>query len=935
MTRNNSQAKRSRHLKTFLLGMLGVLCVIGGYALDLDSPAELRTLDMRFRYAAETAPSENVTIITIDDNSLHIIGRWPWPRATLAGIIETLNQCDAEVVMLDIILPRPQKVRMEHPLSKIYNPTSSESIANTPPIPIYDDAILAGTIAKAGNVFVPFQVNFKPEIRSLELAELNARVAKLLDKHPDMNFESMVQKIDPDGTIPVSQIVKSYLHQHSLAVLQRFALSITNSNLKIPTGNVVAPLLPFAQTTYGSGFITYQADGDGTVRRISMLAEVGKNSAESDAPASQAKGIYPQLAFAVGTDAFARRCGKPLTVTPSDSDITLTAADAQQRIIPVDDRGRITINWRRGEVYISAAEVNAISKVREQIKNNNRLKRIAQLRLAEGRSDKLIRLFARLETIDPKLQKIQQQRYIAKLYDPANIPPAPTELLQSQALIKQQIDAVFPTFRKDDLEGFFLATVPTEPKDKAIYDELSGLLKDIDEIDAVNVEKLAYINERTKILREKVAGKICLIGSTSIGAADMVSTPLNPLTPGVVVHANIIETILAGDFVIETPWWINALVILTAGAVIIAITVKFSILRAAGLMLLAMGAYVAFCFLVFSTANVWVVIVAPLAGMLAAFVVVTGYRQITEERAKRHIRAMFSHAISPALVDRLMEDPSLAELGGEMRRLSCMFADLAGFTTLSEQLGPQRTVRLLNSYFDRITDVVQNRCGGYINKFLGDGLMVFFGAPVYEDDHPVRAVQGSIYTQRAIAEFNDALREENSGTQVTVRVGITTGDAMVGNCGSSQRMDYTAIGDCVNLSSRLQDTNKFFGTSILIDEETWDAVKDEKLLARPLGRVIVTGRVEPIWIWEIRDLLDDATPQDKQAMTDFSAAMQLFAERKFPQCKTLLESVLQKLPGDTACEVYIELCGQGIAGGEITPKISNEKGLSRIALPWE
>jgi len=311
------------------------------------------------------------------------------------------------------------------------------------------------------------------------------------------------------------------------------------------------------------------------------------------------------------------------------------------------------------------------------------------------------------------------------------------------------------------------------------------------------------------------------------------------------------------------------------------------------------------------------------------------YRQITEERAKRQIRAMFSHAISPALVDQLMEDPSLAELGGEMRRLSCMFADLAGFTTLSERLGPQRTVRLLNSYFDRITDVVQNKHGGYINKFLGDGLMVFFGAPVYEDDHAVRAVLGGIYTQRAIAEFNDALREENSDTQIAVRIGITTGEAMVGNCGSTQRMDYTAIGDCVNLSSRLQDANKFFASNILVDQQTWMAVKDEKLLARPLGRVIVTGRVEPIWIWEIRDLLDDTNPQDKQVMTDFTTAMDLFAERKFQECKTLLQSARQKLPNDVACEVYIELCEQGLAGGEIVPKISSAKGLSRIALPWE
>lgn len=933
---DNSKAGNFRAIKTFLLGILGVLCVIGAYAMRWDSSAELQTLDMRFRCTADSAPPENVVIIAIDDNSLGAIGRWPWPREILAGIVETLTQCGAEIVMLDIILPNPQKVRLIYPLSEIYRPDSSEIVADAPPIPIYDDAILTRAIAEAGNVFVPFHVTFNPDAQSTNSSQLESRVAELLDKNPNGSFELLMESLGKEFQNSSRKIAKIYLRQRSLMSLRRFALPVTSPAIDIPTGVPVAPLVTFAEAIYASGFVSYQSGDDGTVRQITMLTNISANSESQHRQTGEKKLHYPQLALSVAADVFVRKHGKLQGVSADNSKITLASAAGEQLVIPVNSQGKMLINWRRGEVYVSAAEVAVIIRKKAEIKRNNRLKRITQLQLAENRCPALLRLFAQADITDRKLRAARRRRYTAQLYDPANIPPAPAELLRSEAVVEKQIESAFAAFRKNDLEAFYLASVPTEPNAKTVYDKLSGMLKRIDEIEAANAEKLACIDERLEILRTKIGGKICMVGSTSTGAADIVPTPINPQTPGVVVHANILDTILTGDFIIEAPWWINALAILITGAIVAAVSVKFSVLPAAGLTLTSAAAYAAFCFLLFSLSNVWIAMVAPLAGMLVVFVIITGYRQITEERAKRQIRAMFSHAISPALVDRLMEDPSLAELGGEMRHLSCMFADLAGFTTLSERLGPQQTVRLLNSYFDRITDVVQNHRGGYINKFLGDGLMVFFGVPVFEDDHARQAVLAAVDAQRAIAEFNNGMfAAENFDTQITVRIGITTGKAMVGNCGSTQRMDYTAIGDCVNLSSRLQDANKFFRSKILIDSQTWESVKDENLLARPLGRVIVTGRTEPIWIWEIRDILDNTNSQNQQVMTDFTTAMELFAAQKFQQCRTLLESVLQRFPGDVACEVYIELCEQGIAGGEITPEISNTKGLSRIALPWE
>ena len=198
--------------------MLGVLCIVGGYILQLDSAAELQTLDMRFRYAAEKAPPKNVVIVDIDDNSLEIIGRWPWPREILAGIIETLTQCRAEIVMLDIILPHPQKVRLIYPLSEIYNPDSSETVADVPPIPIYDDAILTKAIAKAGNVFVPFHVDFKQDTQPPGSSQLNLHIAELLEKNPNLSFDSLITSLGKELTHSPRNVVKIYLHQQLLLI---------------------------------------------------------------------------------------------------------------------------------------------------------------------------------------------------------------------------------------------------------------------------------------------------------------------------------------------------------------------------------------------------------------------------------------------------------------------------------------------------------------------------------------------------------------------------------------------------------------------------------------------------------------------------------------------------------------------------------------------
>jgi len=307
---------------------------------------------------------------------------------------------------------------------------------------------------------------------------------------------------------------------------------------------------------------------------------------------------------------------------------------------------------------------------------------------------------------------------------------------------------------------------------------------------------------------------------------------------------------------------------------------------------------------------------------------------LTEERAKRHIRGMFAHALSPALVDKLLDDPSLAELGGQQRELTCMFSDLAGFTSMSQRLGPQKTVRALNHYFDTMTDVVQDFGGGFLNKFLGDGIFCFFGAPVLQDDHAARAIRSAVEFQQRLNDLNAAVSAElDEPAALAIRVGLAGGEAMVGNCGSTRRMDYTAIGDCVNLASRLESANKDFHTRILIADVTWQAAGIDDLPARSVGPVLIRGVEEPVDLWEAW-----ASPADEDliaALATFADGVAAFGQGRFDEAEAAFKAVAKAIPGDYLSELYLALCeyGRSWSPGQPWQPSCGDGDVGRIAPP--
>ncbi len=895
-------ARTSNSILALGLGLIVTVAVAGGHLMSWDRRLELQVLDLRFRLFSTAPPNDDIVHVDIDDRSLGQMGRWPWPRRQQAGIVEMLQQCGARAVVLDIIMPEPQEVRYESAADEIYTPADSELVGSGIPVRVFDDAELAAALEKYPNICLPMHIDFATQVAlNTGEARIEAEVAQVLSRKPNASLEAVRKQVMPhlgDET-ESPELFRAYLRYRALMSLFRFAVRPEAATDYRPAdGRLIPPLVLFAGAIQNTGFVTFQPDVDGVVRRIPLLA-------------SSEGRLWPQFALAVAAEEFARRSGKGTQITADASSVTVRCGEELARRIPVDEQGFMLINWttpkpgqERGPIHISAAGIGGILQLNKDQAAIHSLTRLYQLALAKKLGQReILALFAQADELYQQQVAYQVRRQRRLLFRPGQpLPPIPQELIGAQKKVEAQID----TRATELFDDFYLQGASEAQKADVLQ-----LRRKLSELPQKARTKAAQIEQLMTRLRKMVAGKICLIGSTATGAADFVPTPISNRAPGVVVHANILNTILQGSFVHRAGPIPNVVVILLGGVIVSLLTATRPVFWAGpATILIAAGYAAANAAIVFGTFSVWLGVIAPLFAMGGAFVIVTAYRQLTEERAKRRIRNLFAHALSPALVDRLIDDPSVAKLGGERRVLTFLFSDLQGFTPMAESLGEQQTVHLLNHYFDHMTEVIQNRCGGYLNKFLGDGLFVFFGAPVFQEDHAARAIRAALQCQAEV----DRLNEEIAGQYVppvklTCRVGLATGEVMVGNCGSSQRMDYTAIGDAVNLASRLESANKFFGTRILVSQKTWEG-RDEEIVARPLGLVRVVGKTESVAVWNVLAMAEHADAELRKACKGFARAMELFTDRNFAAAAELFEALAAARADDKPAKLYLSLCQQ-------------------------
>lgn len=361
-----------------------------------------------------------------------------------------------------------------------------------------------------------------------------------------------------------------------------------------------------------------------------------------------------------------------------------------------------------------------------------------------------------------------------------------------------------------------------------------------------------YFYNDGKITNRSLEDKIIFVAAYSVTgiSTDIHKSPYGDLF-GIEHHANALNTILNQDFIIKFTEWENIIVLLVIaiiiGLLLPRVSILMSILFSTGLGLV----YIISAYLLFDTMNLLCIFATPIIQIGGTFTMITVYRVLTEQREKKYIRQTFSKFVSKSVVDELLKDPDKLKLGGEKKILTVLFSDIRGFTTISERLTPEALVEHLNEYLQAMTDIVFKYLGT-LDKYVGDEIMAFWGAPIPQEDHAVLAARASVEMMRVLGELNRKWVAEGK-PELHIGIGLNTGDMVVGNMGSSSRMDYTLMGDNVNLGARLEGTNKVYGTNIIISEATYEYVKDH-IVARELDLIRVKGKELPVKIYELIDM---------------------------------------------------------------------------------
>ncbi len=403
--------------------------------------------------------------------------------------------------------------------------------------------------------------------------------------------------------------------------------------------------------------------------------------------------------------------------------------------------------------------------------------------------------------------------------------------------------------------------------------------------------------------------KTVVICATAAGLMDIKPTPFTSLSPypGGEIHATLLDNLLNRHMsnqslpiysaaVFTVFFLMTALIVLSFVFIVKSLTTALTIALAMLILILCTNLYL------FHYSAVNMDFIFPVLGIVLTSASSSMYKMFTEGLAKRQIRSIFARYLNDDVINILMKDPDRVDLEGSEITGTVLFTDLQGFTTFAEDKHPKELIKVLNNYFEVITNIVLDR-GGYLDKYTGDGIMAIFGAPVEREDHARSACE--VILDCRDRNVNELISSRHGN--ILTRIGISSGPMIVGNLGSERKVDYTAIGDTVNLSARLEGVNKAYGTTNMMSEYTWNFVKDDYFF-RELDLIRVKGKNIPIRVFTLIDRINAVCPDRIKIEDRFNNAMEEYRNRNWKDAIKEFQSVLELSPDDSPAKAYIERC---------------------------
>jgi class 3 adenylate cyclase/CHASE2 domain-containing sensor protein len=791
---------------------LGALTAAVIHLTDAGQTLDLMVSDhLRSANPLPDAPAANpVLTVEIDDNAVRHSegGRWaPWPRPKQAAFVDALASLGPRLIVLDIEYADAEEKCVA--FRTRIDGSREAYIVHQP------DDRFRDSLARAGNVVVPFSLY------------LHGRAGTTAE-----------------GAAPAPPEVQAYVRGHALDPSPPATIPL----LEAERLNPMIP--PLADVAVGSGFTSIpKKDPDQAIRRIPLLARAGAY-------------VFPHLGLEM---AGLQRFGPEYHVWLQDDRLILTSADRSLSVgVPVGPKAELNLRWptdlaavRRSS--ISAAPVLDLVRDRRRLAALDRRWRLLMEDLASlfpdvGWAEARAALDAAIHAVD------DAQTAEGETVDVDTADVTAVDLAQNPAAAPPNLVPLRQ--RLDRVEERLVMTLMTAAARAADADDADPTARQaatavdrhqefITTYHAIREKQVADVRRGADALRPRVADKTVIVGLSVTAGTDLHKTPISNQQPGVEVYPAVMRTILSGVAFRRLGDWADWLVTILAawlvGILAVRLPTGWAVAAAVWVTVgVLIGAYLAA-----GTAALLLPVAGPVLAGVVAFAGASGYRQLTEARSRRWITRVFEQYTSPAHVEEIIGNPDALRLGGERREITVLFSDIAGFTPLSERMDPERLVALLQHYLGAMTAILYAE-RATLDKYEGDGIMAFVGAPVQVDDHALRAVRAALAMQNAMPEINaDLVRMGllEDGARLRIRVGCSSGPANVGNFGSETRFDYTAMGDTVNLGGRLEEANRWLGTRILVPVSTREAC-GEAVLFREMGLARIRGKTEPVRLFE-------------------------------------------------------------------------------------
>ncbi len=585
-------------------------------------------------------------------------------------------------------------------------------------------------------------------------------------------------------------------------------VGLKSDGLKIPSAKKkIMPRDIFLPYLAGSGFVNGEPDMDGTMRRIPLLWKVGNR-------------FYAHLFFEVAL----RHLGIENAVfSVSKNELEVSQTNGTALRIPITPQAEMFVNWTGrwpgGFAHIPYSAVLLLDHVR---RDKSELFTLLDQKYAQG-----------------EIARLREERTLLK----ADAPEAETLKLEDTILQKERdlLSFLEKNFKKG--EARFL----DEPSSPVFLD----LSRDFALVQEIRDKEIRLKDKIASCVKEK----ICIIGLTATGTQDIQPTPLQPAYPMVGMNSNMINTLLTRSFIRQAPEAWNIFFVILSGTAIFLITV----LSASGWGSLGTFFYLIFysaaAFLAFDRAGIWINVVSPLGCGGLTFAAMTSVRYTLQSLEKNRIKTAFQSYLSREVVAEILKNPASLKLGGQTRNMTLLFADIRGFTAISETFDAQGLTGFINRFLTPMTEIVLRR-RGTIDKYMGDCIMAFWNAPVEDPEHARHACEAALEMRTCLKEINRKLRQEAQDQNrpfqpIEIGIGLNTGDCCVGNVGSAQRFDYSVLGDEVNLASRFEGQSKTYGVDILIGQNTCAQIKGFAVLELDLIRA--KGKKRPVHIFALLD----------------------------------------------------------------------------------